>query len=85
MTAHHSDPNADTLLDDLARAVQLRMDLTGASLRQVARETGMSVSTVSRFLAGSTITLDGTCALARWVGRSIRLTDPERISKESKG
>ncbi len=82
MTAHHSDPGADALRADLAHAVQLRIDATGVSLRQVGRATGLSVSTVSRFLTGATITLDGTCALARWAGRAIRLTNPARTAEE---
>ncbi len=57
-------------LDDLPSLLRAARKIHGASLRQVARETGVSFSTVSRAEAGEDLALSTACALLRWIGRS---------------
>lgn len=55
------------LLDDLPIALRTVRRSRGLSLREVARQTGISFSTVLRIEAGEGCHLDNVLAILRWL------------------
>jgi transcriptional regulator with XRE-family HTH domain len=63
--------------DVLGRMVKQRRAAEGLSLRDVARQTDISTSTLSRIENGSTADTEQVITLTRWVGITVeRLSDP---------
>jgi transcriptional regulator with XRE-family HTH domain len=58
-----------------ARALYAALDekrrSRGMSWQQVAEETGVSASTLTRTRQGGRLEVDGTLAMVRWLGRTI--------------
>ena len=55
----------------LYAALDLERDRRGASWSQVAREAGVSASTIQRLRTGGAMEADGILQMLRWLGRSI--------------
>jgi transcriptional regulator with XRE-family HTH domain len=58
-----------------ARALYAALDTKrrahGMSWQQVAEETGVSASTLTRTKQGGRLEVDGTLAMVRWLGRTV--------------
>jgi transcriptional regulator with XRE-family HTH domain len=52
----------------LSRLLQDKMNKTGASMRKVARDTGLSTTTVGRILNDESIDVDTLVAVCEWIG-----------------
>lgn len=60
---------SEGIRDALRRRVQPDPDPERVSMREVARRTGLSVSTISRFLDGEVVTSEALDKIALFVGR----------------
>jgi len=55
----------------LYRALDARRIARDISWREVASETGVAVSTMTRTKLGGRLEVDGTLAMVRWLGRTM--------------
>ena len=67
--SRQSDQTADVLaaLDGLGVALRVVRIMRGVSLRQVARDTGLSASTVMRIEQGDDCTVSNARAVLAWI------------------